>query len=63
MPTPDGEGGLDSRVAEIGIACEACHGPAEEHVARHRDPRERYRNHGSDGADPTITNPARSAAA
>lgn len=25
----------DSRVAEFGIACEACHGPAEQHVAFH----------------------------
>ncbi len=28
---------LDSRVAEFGIACEACHGPAARHVALHRD--------------------------
>ncbi len=27
---------FDTRVAELGIACEACHGPGAEHVAWHR---------------------------
>lgn len=26
------DGGLESRVAEFGISCEACHGPGEQHV-------------------------------
>ena len=26
------EGGLDSRVTELGISCESCHGPGEQHV-------------------------------
>ncbi len=47
------------RVAELGIACEACHGPGREHVARHQDPFERYASRGRDVADPTIVNPAR----
>jgi hypothetical protein len=28
-------------IGELGIACEACHGPASAHVARHRDPSRR----------------------
>jgi hypothetical protein len=28
--------GADTRVAEFGISCEACHGPGEAHVAAHR---------------------------
>ena len=49
----------DTRVAEFGIACEACHGRAEEHVRINRDPRRRYRLHFSDDPDPTIVNPSR----
>lgn len=29
---------FESRVVELGIACEACHGPGGAHVARERDP-------------------------
>ena len=33
----DGKRGkFDTRVAELGISCEACHGPGEEHVAYYR---------------------------
>lgn len=59
-------------VAELGIACEACHGPGGEHVRAHRNPVRRYAARlvgdegedsgggGSPGAgDPTIVNPAR----
>jgi hypothetical protein len=59
LPRPDEHGGWDTRVAEIGIACEACHGPAEEHVLLHRDPRRRYRLHLNDGADSSIVQPGR----
>lgn len=47
-----------SRTAELGIACEACHGPAEEHVRVNSDPRRRYAVHRA-GHDATIINPAR----
>lgn len=55
--------GWKTRVAELGIACEACHGPADEHVTKHRSLLGRYAAHLSDGPDPTIVNPARLPAA
>ena len=48
---------VDSTVAELGIACEACHGPAEAHVAANRNPLRRYELHASGGTDPTIVEP------
>lgn len=48
-----------TRAAELGIACEACHGPAEDHLAANRSPWRRYRLHAEDDADPTIVQPAR----
>ena len=51
---------IDTKVAELGIACEACHGPASEHVKINRDPARRYKQHlGEDLPDTTIQNPAR----
>jgi hypothetical protein len=45
-PSPGfADGKFETQVAELGIACEACHGPATEHVARHRNPLRRYRAH------------------
>ncbi len=58
-PGFDGKTGLvESSVAELGIACEACHGPAAEHVRTHR----RRAEEGlpalaSDAGDPTILDP------
>lgn len=52
-------GMLRTEVGELGIACEACHGPAEAHVARHRNPWARLAARGAPGTDPTIVNPAR----
>ena len=51
--------GVDSEAAELGIACEACHGPGEAHVAANRDPLRRYRLHLTEQPDPTIVNPTR----
>ena len=43
-PRVDGyTGATDTTVAELGIACESCHGPGEEHVRLHRDRRDRSR--------------------
>ena len=48
-----------SEVAELGISCEACHGPAARHVAYHRNPARRLVSRFDNDADPTIVNPAR----
>ncbi|MEO6596189.1 MAG: ammonia-forming cytochrome c nitrite reductase subunit c552 [Planctomycetota bacterium] len=53
------ERGHDTHIAELGIACEACHGPAESHVAANQNPARRYSMHLSGDADPTIVNPSR----
>ncbi len=52
-------GTFASEVAELGVACEACHGPGEAHAAANASPLRRYALHASDVADPTIVNPAR----
>ena len=50
----------DTRVAELGIACEACHGPADEHVRANQNPLHRYGKHMQAAAPETsIVNPAR----
>jgi hypothetical protein len=36
---------IDSRVAEFGISCEACHGPSLEHVREAKNPWTRYQLH------------------
>lgn len=46
-----------TRAVELGIACEACHGPAEAHVEANRNPLRRLRLRGE--ADPTVVNPRR----
>lgn len=53
------EGTMDTRVAELGIACEACHGPAEKHIDLYRDPRDRYARHFAEAAEDSIVNPAK----
>jgi hypothetical protein len=51
--------GADTHVAEFGIACEACHGPGEPHVAAHRNPLHRYGQRLGEQADASIVDPRR----
>lgn len=52
---------MDTRSVELGIACEACHGPGGDHVAANSSPLRRYARHlaTEQAGDPTIVNPAR----
>lgn len=50
-------GRADTEVSELGISCEACHGPGEAHVAANHNPIRRLTQR-SLGTDETITNPA-----
>ena len=52
-------GTFQTSVAELGIACEACHGPADEHVRANQSVLRRIALRDATVADPTITNPAR----
>ena len=62
-----GQPGLDHRInhftqtrmAEPGIACEACHGPCAEHASQNSNPARRYQLHFSEAGDATVKNPAR----
>jgi len=49
----------ESTVAELGIACESCHGPGATHADANRNPLRRYWLHFTQSADTTITNPKR----
>jgi hypothetical protein len=57
QPRIDAKGKFDTQVAEFGIACEACHGPAEEHVALNRSPLARYLTHFGGDTDEAIVQP------
>ena len=48
-----------TNVAEFGIACEACHGPATRHAEANRNPLLRYSSHLSERPDDTIVQPTR----
>jgi hypothetical protein len=47
----------ETTASEFGIACEACHGPAAEHIRRNQSPLRRYVSHVRDAADPSIVQP------
>ncbi|HET8937341.1 MAG TPA: cytochrome c3 family protein [Polyangiales bacterium] len=62
-PGLDAETGqFETQVAELGVACEACHGPGGEHAAYNSDPVRRYALHNSGAPDPSIRNPRRMSA-
>lgn len=50
---------INTRAAEMGIACEACHGPAEQHVQANLAPKRRYAVRAAGKGDDTIFNPVR----
>ncbi len=54
----DGERQFDSEVAELGIACESCHGPGREHAETERSPVDRYAAYAGRRHAGTIANPA-----
>lgn len=49
---------LRTQTAEIGIACEACHGPAEKHLELNSNPARRIAQYRKDKSDSAIVNPA-----
>ena len=53
------DGESDMRAAELGIACEACHGPGAAHLRANANPVRRYGHHLSDEPDSTIIQPLR----
>jgi predicted CXXCH cytochrome family protein len=53
------KGGYRTEVAELGISCEACHGPAADHVLANQNPARRLALPHSEHGDPTIVNPRR----
>ena len=50
-----GADAFDTRAAEMGIACEACHGPGNTHVGENRNPAERYRRYAETDKDREAT--------
>lgn len=52
-------GRFRTEVAELGVACEACHGPGGEHARANASPVRRYALHLGDARDPTIVSAAR----
>ncbi|MBZ0122095.1 MAG: cytochrome c family protein, partial [Sandaracinaceae bacterium] len=56
---PPGTERFQTRVAELGVACEACHGPGAEHARANGNPLRRYALHAGGQADPSIVNPER----
>jgi predicted CXXCH cytochrome family protein len=49
---------FSTSAAELGIACESCHGRAREHVRAMQNPLQRYQAHGHAARELAIVNPA-----
>jgi Cytochrome c554 and c-prime len=58
-PRGDAQGQFDTHVAELGIACEACHGPGRPHVEKQASPLARYQSHFGGSKDSRIVNPGK----
>jgi nitrate/TMAO reductase-like tetraheme cytochrome c subunit len=56
-------GRCDTEVSELGIACEACHGPGAAHAAANQSPLRRYQQRLDAAGDDTIVQPTRLGAA
>ncbi len=50
---------MDTRLGEMGIGCESCHGPGLEHAEANADPLRRYVLHLDGKSDSTMVNPGR----
>jgi hypothetical protein len=50
---------MDNHVVELGIACEACHGPGGAHVRANRSPLRRYALRAAGKGDDTIVHPGK----
>lgn len=50
-------GAFETEVAELGISCEACHGPGGEHVRAYSDPAVRYAAHAAGAKAAPMVNP------
>ncbi len=58
IPNRDPKTGLiESMAADLGISCEACHGPGEKHAEANRNPVRRYSQHARSGPASSIINP------
>ncbi len=52
-------GTFDTRTTELGISCEACHGPAAEHAQHYRSPLARYTEQFNEAKAAKVVNPAK----
>lgn len=59
QPRANEQGEYDTHVAELGIACEACHGPGKAHVETQASPLARYQRHLGGQSNPEIVHPAK----
>jgi predicted CXXCH cytochrome family protein len=51
--------GYKTEVAELGISCEACHGPGAEHVSLNQNPARRFQARFAGNGDPSVVHPER----